>query len=97
MEDHDIEVKAIIDATKATIGGDEALALALQASAIHVAKGKKRLDFTVRAGKPSGEATQEDIRAAITGPTGNLRAPTLFVGKSLYVGFNDELYADLLG
>jgi hypothetical protein len=26
------------------------------------------------------------------GPTGNLRAPTLKVGKTLLVGFNEEAY-----
>jgi hypothetical protein len=30
------------------------------------------------------------------GPTGNLRAPTLRVGKTLVVGFNDESYTDVL-
>jgi len=30
------------------------------------------------------------------GPTGNLRAPTLRAGKTVLVGFNDELFADRL-
>ena len=29
------------------------------------------------------------------GPTGNLRAPTLRVGKTVIVGFNDEAYASV--
>jgi arsenate reductase-like glutaredoxin family protein len=38
--------------------------------------------------KPSNE----DIAALIMGPTGNLRAPTLLVGSTLYIGFNEEAY-----
>jgi hypothetical protein len=30
------------------------------------------------------------------GPTGNLRAPTAKVGKTLLVGFNDEVYNEAL-
>jgi hypothetical protein len=31
------------------------------------------------------------------GPTGNLRAPTLMVGKKVIVGFNEDLYGDVFG
>jgi hypothetical protein len=31
------------------------------------------------------------------GSTGNLRAPTAVVGKTLLVGFNEESYSDVLG
>lgn len=31
------------------------------------------------------------------GPTGNLRAPCLRVGKTTLVGFNDEVYAGVFG
>ena len=30
-------------------------------------------------------------------PTGNLRAPTMRVGKTLLVGFDESSYADVLG
>jgi arsenate reductase-like glutaredoxin family protein len=30
------------------------------------------------------------------GPTGNLRAPVIRKGKRLFVGFNEDAYADLL-
>ena len=33
---------------------------------------------------------------AMLGPTGNLRAPTLVVGKTLLVGFNEEAYESVL-
>ena len=32
--------------------------------------------------------------AAMLGPTGNLRAPTLRVGKTIIVGFNEEVLTE---
>jgi hypothetical protein len=31
------------------------------------------------------------------GPTGNLRAPTIRRGKTVLVGFNEDLFAEKLG
>ena len=41
--------------------------------------------------------TEDEILKLILGPTGNLRAPTLIVGKNMIVGFNEAMYADELG
>ena len=49
-----------------------------------MAKGKKVTAFDVR--KSAGE----DAVNAMLGPTGNLRAPTMVVGKRVVVGFNEE-------
>lgn len=95
MEEHGIEPKAIVDAKKETIDADAGMELALKSSKVVAAKGKKIVEFKLRAGKLSGDAEVEDLRKAIIGPSGNLRAPTLFVGKSLYVGFSAELYEAL--
>ena len=54
-------------------------------------KGKKVNEFDVKAG-----ASDEAV-AAMLGPTGNLRAPTLRRGKTVVVGFNDEVFSKLLG
>ena len=59
------------------------------ASRLTVAKGKKVSEFA--GGKASADAVE-----AMLGPTGNLRAPTMRVGKTVLVGFNDELFADRL-
>ncbi|MBD3866913.1 MAG: hypothetical protein IFK94_02220 [Acidobacteria bacterium] len=40
---------------------------------------------------------EEELLKHILGPTGNLRAPTIRKGKTLLVGFNEELYADVFG
>ncbi|MEZ6006130.1 MAG: ArsC family (seleno)protein, partial [Planctomycetota bacterium] len=35
--------------------------------------------------------------AAMLGPSGNLRAPTIRKGKTLIVGFHEELYEEIFG
>lgn len=74
------------------LGREDAAELASKASTVVVAKGKKVSTYKVK-GTPSDE-----ILDAMLGPTGNLRAPTLRVGKTVLVGFNQEHYQDhLLG
>ena len=63
------------------------------ASKLKVAKGKKLVELDLKKDQP----TEEEILKLILGPTGNLRAPTLVVGKSLVVGFNDQMYSDVFG
>ena len=41
--------------------------------------------------------TKEEILKVTLGRTGNLRAPTLRVGKKFYVGYNEEMYKELIG
>ena len=54
-----------------------------------VAKGKKVDTF-----KPGGKAPKDCVDAML-GPTGNLRAPTLKVGKTVLVGFNQDSYEEV--
>ena len=54
-------------------------------------KGKK-VDRFKPAGKPAA-----DLIDAMVGTTGNLRAPLLRRGKTVLVGFNEEIYTDILG
>ena len=66
------------------------MALIKGANKVIVAKGRKVQSF------PGGKASKE-IVDALLGPTGNLRAPTMRVGKTLLVGFDESSYADVLG
>ncbi len=58
------------------------------ATKLIVAKGRKLSEFKLPA-----ESSDDSVQAML-GPTGNLRAPTLRVGKTLIVGFNEEAYAE---
>ncbi len=55
-----------------------------------MAKGNKVSEF------PGGKAGKAVIEAML-GPTGNLRAPTLRKGKTVVVGFNEEVFERVLG
>lgn len=60
---------------------------------LYVAKGKKVVHVNLKKDKPA----QDELLKLVLGPTGNLRAPTLRVGKKLVVGFNEEMYEDVFG
>jgi len=69
------------------LGRSDAAAMARAASRVIVAKGKKVTEF-----EPAGKAAKAVVDAML-GPTGNLRAPCLKIGKTVLVGFNPEAYA----
>ena len=54
-------------------------------------KGKKVTDLDPK------KAPEEECVAAMLGPTGNMRAPTIKVGKTLLVGFNHEVFTEVFG
>jgi hypothetical protein len=72
------------------LGRKEASEIAKRASLVIVAKGKKVSEF-----KPAGKADKE-LLDAMLGPTGNLRAPTIRRGKTVVVGFNEDVFAQRL-
>jgi hypothetical protein len=72
------------------LGKADAARLVKSAKQVIVAKGKVVQTFA-----PAGKASDE-IVAALLGPTGNLRAPTLVVGDKLLVGWNEEAYTATL-
>jgi arsenate reductase-like glutaredoxin family protein len=89
LDANEIEPAEVVPASRKLSGADAA-ALAKAASLVVVAKGK-----TVREFKPGGKVSKEIVDAML-GPTGNLRAPTIKVGKTVLVGFNDDAYAKAL-
>ena len=89
MDANGIEPAETVPASK-KLGKTEAARMARAASRVIVAKGKKVTEF-----KPGGKAGA-DLVAAMLGPTGNLRAPTARVGKTVLVGFNEDAYTDVL-
>ena len=80
-------------ANKTKLGAEDALRLARAASKVIAAKGKNVVAFDMKKTPPS----DEELLAALLGPTGNLRAPTVRIGKTLLVGFQAEMYAEALG
>ncbi len=90
MDANGIEPNEEVPASR-KLARKDAADLAKQASLVVVAKGKKVSEF-----KPGGKAGK-DVVDAMLGPTGNLRAPTIRSGKTLLVGFNEDVFMERLG
>ena len=70
----------------------EVVGLAREVNHLWVSRGKSVKHFDMKKDNPS----DEELIQAMTGPTGNLRAPTIRRAKKLLVGFNlDEYEAQL--
>ena len=82
-----------MNAKKTPLKQQEALALARGVNEIYAAKRKSVIHVNMKRDKPD----KETLTKLLLGPTGNLRAPTLRVGKTLIVGFNKEIYHKIFG
>jgi len=74
------------------LGAGDALSLAKEATLVVVSKGRRVDRFMMQKDKP----TDKTLLMHMLGPTGNLRAPTIRCGETLLVGFNDEVYTEIL-
>ena len=81
------------DANKEKKGRAEALALARSMRVLIVARGKKQVAIDMQHDAPDDDT----LAGMLLGPTGNLRAPTLRRGTTLYVGFSEAAYRHLQG
>lgn len=61
------------------------------ASRVLAARGKRVLEFALK------DADAEELAKAMIGPSGNLRAPVARVGKTFLVGYNEEMWASVIG
>ena len=75
------------------LGLSDAMALLEQADRLVVAKGKKLTELDVGAEPPAADVAAK----LMLGPTGNLRAPTLRVGRTLVVGYNEQTMVETFG
>ena len=66
--------------------------MAGKASEVLAAKGKKLVQYNIKKDNPA----DEDLIKVMIGPSGNLRAPTVRVGKKIFVGFHDEALLEFL-
>jgi len=85
-----VEVKETVDAS-VRLGRDEALRRVRQGGVLIVSKGKNVARFEIKKDSPDDGT----LLSHILGPTGNLRAPTVRVGKTLLVGFNEDAYREV--
>ena len=90
MEGRDVTVRETVNASKERFGQKDLSALFKDASKVIVAKGKKFQTFDMRKEPPA----PADFAKAALGPTGNLRAPAIKMGKTWLIGFNAEVYGE---
>ena len=83
----------MVDARKQRYGRDEALALLDGMGTLLVAKGRGVTRVDLAAERPDDDT----LASLLLGPSGNLRAPTIKAERMMVVGFNRELYDELLG
>ena len=57
-----------------------------------VAKGKKVTEVDLKKDRPDDET----LVKLMLGPTGNLRAPTMKIGKTVLIGFNADAYDSVM-
>lgn len=76
---------------RAKLGSAEALRLAESAGVVLVARGKSVVRFSMKKDRPDDDT----LLAHLLGPTGNLRAPTLRVGRTLVVGYNEAVFKEV--
>ena len=77
-----------VDAKKQPIPADDAFKVLDGIDDLYAAKGKRVHHLDLRRSAPSRSV----IAALLIGPSGNLRAPTVRKGRTLLVGFDEELY-----
>jgi hypothetical protein len=75
------------------LGRTEALALVHQAQHLVAAKGKKIARIELQTAPPADDV----LAGLLLGPTGNLRAPTMRVGQTILVGYNEQVFAEIFG
>ncbi len=90
MDAKKVEPQDTVSASK-KLGRKDAEALAKQAERVVVAKGKQVASY-----ETAGKAPKAAVDAML-GPTGNLRAPALRIGKTLLVGFNSDAWEKAIG
>ena len=93
LEPAGVQAKVTVNATKDRIDAKGALELLAGIDTIVAMKGKKIERLNLKKARPDDDA----ILSMVMGPTGNLRAPTAKVGKTLLVGFSEEIYHEVFG
>lgn len=77
---------------KSIMKREEALSLIEEAEFLQIAKGRKRTTINLNKDQPS----EDELMEHMLGRTGNMRAPTVIFGKTVIVGFNAEMYTEIL-
>ena len=84
--------REVVDARKVRLGRADLAALFADAERIVVAKAKRLVVLDAARAKP----TLDELADLVLGPSGNLRAPTLKLGRTYLVGFGGDAWREWL-
>ena len=93
LEDRQIAVTAQDDARKTALVDADAIKLVNQVNDLYVTRGTKVIHVDLKNERPDDET----LLGLLIGPSGKLRAPTLKIGKTLVVGFDQAMYEQVVG
>ena len=88
-----VTAASVVNARKEQFDRAQTLELLQPLSEVVAVKGKKILRFSLKKDQPPPNA----VLSAVTGPSGNLRAPAIRAGGTLVVGFHPDVYGELFG
>jgi arsenate reductase-like glutaredoxin family protein len=91
MAKRNLTAREVVDARKVKMGKPQIAALLRTSSKVIASKGKASIAFNLKKDPP----VEKELYENLLGPTGNLRAPTLRMGKTLIVGFNEDAWKKL--
>lgn len=86
-------VRETVDARKVRYDPDAALRLLDDVTRLVAARRTTMVTFDLKRDRPDDDTLLHHL----IGPTGNLRAPTARVGKTLLVGFHPSMYDSVIG
>ncbi len=86
MDEKGISIVTEVNARKEVLKANDMSELLKEIDLLYVASGKKVVEFK------SDLTEKGEIVTKVCGRSGNLRAPTLRIGRILFVGYNTALY-----
>lgn len=93
LGEHEITTKTQVDARSIPLVEADVLKLVSDVNQLFITRGTKVLHYDLKKEHPD----QELLLELMMGRSGKLRAPTIKVGKTLVVGFDQSTYEQVLG
>ena len=88
LNDHQVAVTKQEDARKTPLVEKDALRLIAGANDLYVTRGTKVIHINLTSERPDDET----LLGLLIGPSGKLRAPTIKIGTTVIVGFDQSTY-----
>lgn len=92
FEEHDVAIKDRVDARSTPLVESDALELIKNAKDLFITRGSKVIHFDLTREHPGNGSIVE----LVIGRSGKLRAPTIKVGRTVVVGFDQATYEKVL-